>query len=198
MCLDRTQHRPTLAAVSSPQSSRRTRLIVRVSAVAVFLVVLMALLGLATRGDGQGRQGMVEIAAARPIWTATLTGTTGDIAAVWIWTPNATLRTNLRVPAELRSDQKTLLVQVRSEGNLALAMDVTSTNLHSAHVRIVAGTGNSAEFISSYPFRLLELGGFSAANLPSSVPFGLTPVYERPWSAWPVRFDAVTNLPAGR
>ena len=195
MRLDRTLHRPRLVAVSSPQGSRRTSLIVRVSAVAVFLVVLMVLLGLATRDKGQGR---VEIAAARPVWTATLTGTTGDIAAVWIWTRNATLRTNLRVPAELRSDQKTLLVQVRSEGNLALAMDVTSTNLHSAHVRIVAGTSNSAEFISSYPFRLLELGGFSAANLPSSVPFGLKPVYERPWSAWPVRFDAVTNLPAGK
>ncbi len=195
MRLDRTLHRPRLVAVSSPQGSRRTSLIVRVSAVAVFLVVLMVLLGLATRDKGQGR---VEIAAARPVWTATLTGTTGDIAAVWIWTRNATLRTNLRVPAELRSDQKTLLVQVRSEGNLALAMDVTSTNLHSAHVRIVAGTSNSAEFISSYPFRLLELGGFSAANLPSSVPFGLTPVYERPWSAWPVRYDAVTHLPAGR
>ncbi len=165
------------------------------SAAAVFLVVLMVLLGLATRDKGQGR---VEIAAVRPIWTARLTGTTGDIAAVWIWTRTATLRTNLRVPAELRSDQKTLLVQARSEGNLALAMDVTSTNLGSAHVRIDAGTSNSAEFISAYPFRLLELGGFSAAKLPSGVPFGLTPVYERPWSVWPVRYDTVTNLPAGR
>ena len=165
------------------------------SAVAVFLVVLMVLLGLATRGQGEGR---VEIGAARPVWTATLTGTTGDIAAVWIWTRNATLRTNLRVPAELRSDQKTLLVQVRSEGNLALAMDVTSTNLGSAHVKIVAGTSNSAEFISSYRFPLLPLGGHSAANLPSSVPFGLVPVYERPWSAWPVRYDTVGHLPPGR
>ena len=195
MRLDRTSHRPTLAAVSSPQSNRRTGLIVRVSAVAVFLVVLMVLLGLAMRGKGRGR---VEIAAARPIWTATLTGTTGDIAAVWIWTRDSTLRTNLRVPAELRTDQKTLLFQVRSEGNLALAMDVTSANLGSAHVRIDAGTSNSAEFISAYPFRLLPLGGFSAANLPSGVPFGLVPVYERPWSVWPVRYDTMTHLPAGR
>lgn len=195
MRLDRPLHRPTLAAVSSPKRSRRTSLVVRVCAVAVFLVVLLGLLGLATRDKGQGT---VEIASARPIWTATLTGTTGDIAAVWIWTRNATLRTNLRVPAELRSDQKTLLVQVRSEGNLALAMAVTGADLGSSHVRINAGTSNSGEFISSYPFRLLGLGGFSAGNLPSSVPFGLTPVYERPWSAWPVRFDAVTNLPAGK
>jgi len=195
MRLDPTLHRPTLAVLSSTQASRRTSLIVQVSAVAVFLVVLMVLLGLATRGNGQGR---VEIAAERPIWTATLTGTTGDIAAVWIWTPNATLRTNLRVPAELRSDRKTLLVQVRSEGNLASAMDVTSTNLGSAHVQINAGTSNSAYFTSSYPFRFLGLGGQWTANLPSSVPFGLTPVYEWPWSTWPVRFDAVTHLPAGR
>ena len=165
------------------------------SAVAAFLVVLVVLLGVATRDQGQGR---VEIAAARPTWTATLTGTTGDIAAVWIWTRNATLRTNLRVPAELRSDQKTLLVQVRSEGNLALAMDVTSTDLGSSHVRIDAGTSNSAYFTSSCPFRFLGLGGHSMANLPSSVPFGLTPVYERPWSVNPVRFDAVTHLSAGR
>ena len=195
MCLDPILHRPTLAVVSSPQASLRTSLVVRVSAVAVFFVVLMGLLGLATRDKGQGA---VEIAAARPIWTATLTGTTGDIAAVWIWTRNATLRTNLRVPAELRSDQKTLLVQVRSEGNLALAMTVTSTNLGSAHVRIDAGTSNSAYFTSSYPFRFLGLGGHSMANLPSSVPFGLTPVYERPWSVWPLRYDAVTHLSAGR
>ncbi len=195
MRLDRTLHRPTLAGVSSPHRSRRTSLVVRVSAVAVFLVMLMGLLGLATRDKGPGT---VEIVAARPIWTATLTGTTGDIAAVWIWTRNATLRTNLRVPAELRSDQKTLMVQVRSEGNLALAMDVTGTNLGSAHVGIVAGTSNSAFFTSSYPFRFLGLGGHSMANLPSGVPFGLTPVYERPWSVWPVRFDAVTNLPAGK
>ena len=195
MCLDRAMHPPTLARVSSPQGSRRPSLIIGVSAVVVFLVVLMVLLGLATWGKGQGS---VEIAAARPIWTATLTGTTGDIAAVWVWTQTATLRTNIRVPAELRFDRKTLLVQVRSEGNLALAMDVTGTNRGSAHVRIDAGTSNSAKFLSSYPFRLLELGGFSTANLPSGVPFGLTPVYERPWSTWPIRYDTVTNLPTGR
>ena len=195
MCLDRALRPRTLAHVSSPQGSRRPSLIIGVSAVVVFLVVLMVLLGLATWGKGQGT---VEIAAARPIWTATLTGTTGDIAAVWVWTQAATLRTNVRVPTELRFDRKTLLVQVRSEGNLALAMDVTGTNRGSAHVRIDAGTTNSAKFLSSYPFRLLELGGFSAANLPSGVPFGLTPVYERPWSAWPIRYDTVTNLPAER
>lgn len=181
--------------MSSPKRSRRISLIARVCAVAVFLVVLLGLLGLASRGKGQGR---VEIAAARPIWTATLTGTTGNIAAVWIWTRNATLRTNLRVPAELRSDQKTLLVQVRSEGNLALAIDVTSTDLGSSQVRIDGATSNSAYFTSSYPFRFLGLGGHSMAKLPSSVPFGLTPVYERPWSALPFRYDAVTHLPAER
>jgi hypothetical protein len=81
---------------------------------------------------------------------------------------------------------------------LALALDVSGTNLGSTHVGIVAGTSNSAFFNSSYRFPFLPLGGHSGANLPSGVPFGLVPVYERPWSAWPVRFDVRTNLPAGR
>ena len=157
-------------------------------------VVIGALALLFVLAQRQVRTATVEIAARRPVWTAQLTGTTGDVAAVWVWTRSATLRTNVRVPAELRFDQRDLLLQVRSEGNLALALDVSGTNQGSAHVRLDAGQTNSAEFLSYYRFPFLPLGGFTAGRLPAGIPFGLKPGYDKPWSVQPSRYDAVTNL----
>ena len=29
----------------------------------------------------------VDVAVARPVWTVSLTGSPGELAAVWVWTP---------------------------------------------------------------------------------------------------------------
>ena len=137
----------------------------------------------------------MEIASKRPVWTAQITGTTGDVAHIWIWTQGATLLTNLTIPAELRLDRRHLLLQVRSAGNRMLDLDVVGTNMGSAHVQINVGESNSAEFLSLFRFPILPLGGFTTAKLPDKVPLGLMPVYETPWSQYPSRYDVMTNLP---
>ena len=137
----------------------------------------------------------VEIASKRPVWTAQITGTTGDVAHVWIWTQGATLLTNLTIPAELRLDRRHVLLQVRSAGNRILDLDMVGTNLGTAHVQINVRETNSAEFLSFYRYPILPLGGFTAGKLPDKIPLGLKPVYETPWSEHPSRYDVVTNLP---
>ncbi len=141
------------------------------------------------------RSATVEIASKRPVWTAQITGTTGDVAQVWVWTRGATLLTNLSIPAELRLDRRELLLQVRSAGSQLLNLDVAGTE-GSTHLQINGGETNSAEFLSCFRYPILPLGGFTTAKLPGRVPLGLEPVYDNPWSTHPSRYEVRTNLPA--
>ncbi|HTH47181.1 MAG TPA: hypothetical protein VMB21_06695, partial [Candidatus Limnocylindria bacterium] len=119
--------------------------------------VMLILLFLAIRA---AQPATVEVASLHPVWTAQITGTTGDVAQIWVWTQNATLRTNLVIPAELRLEQRGLLLQVKSAGNLVLNLNVAGTNLGSARVTINERETNSAEFLSRFPYPFLPLGGF--------------------------------------
>jgi len=145
------------------------------------------------------RPQVIDLASVKPFWTASITGTTGDVASVWVWTSTATLLTNLTVPGELRLARSEVLIQVRSCGNLPLNLDVEGgTNHGSAHVRLLMGETNSAIFSSSIgriPF--LPVGRFGASTMPPLVPFGLRPVFDHPWSITMSRYDWVTNFPAG-
>ncbi len=147
-----------------------------------------------------GRSRVLDLASPNPYWTANITGTTGDVAQVWIWTPGPTLLTNLPVPSQLRLNRREVLIQVRSAGNLALNLDVDAGSRNgSAHMRLDAGKTNSAQFFSSLGrIPLVPWGGFSAGNLPPSVPLGLYPVYEHPLSPVYRRFDVMTNLTLGK
>lgn len=160
-----------------------------------WLAVLGALAVLLFLVIRAGQSSTVEISSRHPVWTAQITGATGDVAQVWIWTQGATLLTNLSIPAELRLDRRNLLLQVRSAGNRVLDLDMVGTNMGTAHVQINVGETNSAEFLSFYRYPLLPLGGFTTARLPNQVPMGLKPVYDTPWSDHPNRYDVVTNLP---
>ena len=146
------------------------------------------------------RSRVLDLASPTPYWTANITGTTGDVAQVWIWTPGPTLLTHLPVPSQLRLNRREVLIQVRSAGNLALNLDVDAGLRNgSAHVRLDAGKGYSAQFFSTLgriPF--LPLGGFTAGNIPPAVPLGLHPVYEHPWSLVYKRIDVMTNLTLGK
>ncbi len=159
------------------------------AAVGVFAVLLLLVIR-------AGPSANVEITSRHPVWTAQITGTTGDVAQVWIWTQGATLLTNLTIPAELRLDRRNVLLQVRSAGNRVLDLDMVGTNMGTAHVQINVGETNSAEFLSFFRYSFLPLGGFTTARLPNQVPMGLKPVYDTPWSDHPNRYDVVTNLPA--
>ena len=147
-----------------------------------------------------GRSRVLDLASPNAYWTANITGTTGDVAQVWIWTPGPTLLTNLPVPSQLRLNRREVLIQVRSAGNLALNLDVDGGSRNgSAHVRLDAGKTNSAEFASTLGrIPLLPLGAFTAGNLPPAVPLGLYPVYEHPWSTVFYRYDVMTNLALGK
>lgn len=160
----------------------------------IIVPVLLVLFFLFVRIAADRNQ-TLDIAATKPYWTANITGTTGDVAQVWIWTPGPKLLTNLLVPAQVRLARSEVLIQVRSSRNLAMNLDVSGSHNGSAHVSLVGGETNSAEFVSTIgriPF--LPLGLFSAAVLPPASPLGLYPVYDRPWSWTFSRYDLVTNL----
>lgn len=78
--------------------------------IVVLIVLLPAFLWLLSRWV-KPPVSPVDIAAAKPAWTISVTGVSGEVAAVWIWTPRGTLLTNLTLPAELRLGSSFLLVQ---------------------------------------------------------------------------------------
>jgi hypothetical protein len=179
------------AFMSQGKTSRRNHALGLMVGIGGFLLLLVWVVG-------TKRSSTVEIASIRPVWTAQITGTTGDVAQVWIWTQDATLLTNLPIPAELRLDRRNLLLQVRSAGNRVLDLDMVGTKLGKAHVRINVGQTNSAQFLSFYRYPFLPIGWFMTTALPDQVPMGLKPVYETPWSDHPSRYDVKTNLPAAK
>ena len=134
----------------------------------------------------------VEIAAPHPLWTASITGTNGDLAEIWVWTPTATLRTNIPVPVELRFRDKTLLLQVRSTQNRDMALDVTGKDRGSAHGRLPAGASNTFDFQAYERIPFLPIGGFSCGSAPQAT-FWIRPVFAKFPFTHPSGYDVVTN-----
>ncbi len=139
----------------------------------------------------------VEIASTHPYWIVRLTGVTGDVARVWIWSPGATLLTNLSLPAELRLNRHELLVQARSENHRALALQLCDTNWNvSKTLGFVEGERGSLMAFSSVgraPF--VPCGEFIMEKLPEAEPLGRRPVYKARWSLECIRFDPMPVPP---
>lgn len=182
----------------SPGSTRRLIVSLLLRAVIVLVGATLITLLMVPRRP-------VDTAARHPLWTATILGAPGDLAEVWIWTPNGTLRTNLLPPATLRLDEKNLLVQVRSQQNRDMTLAVLGKDGSGAHTRLFAGGSNSAHFAcfaripflsverqASLPFLAIDTSGYCGVN-PPSVPLGIRPVFNRFPFLNPSGFDVVPN-----
>lgn len=118
----------------------------------------------------------VDVAVARPVWTVSLTGSPGELAAVWVWTPRGSLLTNLNLPAELRLDSSFLLVQASNRPSQPMKMKVKRPDGASADVGWVTTTNQVTTFVSTMSRLVPGMGGFGA----TVAPFGSRPVFEHP------------------
>jgi hypothetical protein len=170
---------------SSQLQQQRRRRVTFSALLAVLLILGVALLfaWLLTR------RRVVEIHSKKPLWTASLTGTNGDTAEIWIWTPSATLRTNLPVPAELRMDSKNLFLQVRSAGHHALRLDVEHPEGGSGHAPMPEGFQGSAAFYSWARIPFLPLGGYGCWMNSQMSQIGLRPIFGKPPYLNPSSYD---------
>ena len=156
------------------------------------LSFVLACVILATRAP------QVEIASKHPFWIIPITGVTGDVAQVWIWTPKATLLTNLTLPAELRFSRHEFLVQVRSEHHRALELQLCDTGRTNCdHLSFNEGERGSLMAFSSVgraPF--LPMGEFVMEKMQESMPLGYRPVFKGWWSMQRIRIEPVPLAPA--
>lgn len=173
------------AGSGSPRRQRRHSVLLILVAV-ILLVAVMTIVRVATERP------VVDIASPHPLWTASISGTNGDIAEIWVWTPSATLRTNLPVPAELRFRERNLLLQVRSAQHRDMDLDVSATNHGSAHGTINAGASNSVDFQAYERIPVLPLGGFGCASLPTAT-FGVRPIFAKFPFLYPSGYVAVPD-----
>lgn len=134
----------------------------------------------------------VDIDSPRPLWTASITGTNGDIAEIWVWTPTATLRTNLPVPVELRLRDRNFLLQVRSTQNRDMALDVVGKQSGNGHGRLAAGGSNSVSFTSVARIPFFPVDCYTGVS-PPSLPLGIRPVFDKFPYLILSTFDIVTN-----
>lgn len=160
----------------SHSSQKQRRRVTFSALLAVLLILGVALLfaWLLTRPR------VVEIHSKKPLWTASITGTNGDTAEIWIWTPSATLRTNLPVPAELRMDSKNLYLEVRSASRHALALDVEQHEHGSAHIRLWEGSPGIAAFTSSARIPFLPLDSYGCWMNGGQSQLGFRPRFDKP------------------
>lgn len=169
---------------SSGQQKRIPVPLVLIATVLLFAVMTVAKL--------TTQRPFVDIAAPRPLWTASITGTNGDLAEIWVWTPTATLRTNLPVPVELRFRDRNLLLQVRSAQNRDMALDVSGTEHRNGHGRLTAGSSNSVSFTSVARIPFFSVDSYTGVS-PPSLPLGLRPVFDKFPYLILSSFDIVTN-----
>lgn len=182
-------------------ASRSTRrLVVSLALRAVIVLVAAVAIALLRRPSRP-----VDTAARHPIWTASILGSAGDLAEIWVWTPKSTLRTNLPLPVTLRFDEKNLLVQVRSQQNRDIVLVVLGRDGSGAHTRLAAGSSNSAHFAcfaripflsverhAALPWLRIDTPGYCGVN-PPSVPLGIRPVFNQFPFLRPSGFDVVPN-----
>lgn len=133
----------------------------------------------------------VDIAVARPVWTVSLTGSPGELAAVWIWTPRGTRLTNLNLPAELRLGSSFLLVQASNRPGQPMKMKVKRPDGASADVGWVTTTNQTATFVSTMSRLIPGMGGFGA----TAAPFGSRPTFEHPLALSFSGFEPAPEFP---
>lgn len=140
----------------------------------------------------------IDFDARDPFWIASIQGTPGDRARVWIWTPGPMRLTEVPVPSVIRLNRSDLLLQVKSVAQHAVRLEVRRGR---GEGRVEAsteeGASNSVVFVSSVnriPFRGND--SFSIHPFAATVPLGLRPLYSPPWQTHHTGFDLVEPLPA--
>lgn len=159
--------------------------------IAVLIVLLPALLWLLSRWV-KPPVSPVDIAAANPAWTITVTGNPGEVAAVWIWTPRGTLLTNLTLPAELRLGSSFLLVQASNQPGNSVKMKVERPEGLAASIGWVTTTNQATTFVSTMGRLIPGMGGFGA----TVAPFGSRPIIEQPFAVSSSGFEPAPEFPA--
>lgn len=166
---------------------------------ALGLAALMVLLGLAGGAwhFSAGRR-TIDLNSQDPFWTASIQGTPGDQAQLWIWTPGPMRLTEVPVPSVIRLSRSDLLLQTRSVGLHSMRLEVRRGR-GSVAVALATeeGSSNSLVFVSSV--NRIPIPGyqdFSAHPFNPSVPMGLRPLYSPPWHTHHTGFDLVEPLPA--
>lgn len=159
--------------------------------IVVLIVLLPALLWLLSRWV-KPPVSPVDIAAANPAWTISVTGIPGEVAAVWIWTPRGTLLTNLTLPAELRLPSSCLFVQASNQLGSALKLSAVLTGGAKTETAWTTTTNSCVTLISTVGRVIPGAGGFFG----TIAPFGSRPVFEHPFSLKLPLFEPAPEFPA--
>ncbi len=160
------------------------------------MVLFLGMISTAWRLSAARR--IIDFESRDPFWIASIAGTPGDRARLWIWTPGPMRLTEVPVPTVIRLNRSDLLLQVKSAAQHALRLEVRRGRGDGVvGVSTEEGSANSLVFVSSVnriPFRGND--AFSAHPFNASVPMGLRPLYSPPWHTHHTGFDLVEPLPA--
>lgn len=136
--------------------------------------------------------GSLDLSAAHPVWTVNLTGTTGEVTRLWVWTRGRTALTNVVLPAELRLRQSCLLVQASNLPGSSITLTATNRDGGSAGVGWVTTTNDSVTFVSTLGRILPKVGGYGA----TVAPFGSRPTFQNPFSFTYDSFEPAPEFPS--
>jgi hypothetical protein len=159
--------------------------------IVVLIVLLPALLWLLSRWV-KPAAAPVDIAAANPAWTISVTGIPGEVAAGWIWPPCGTLLTNLTLPVELRLASSSLFVQASNRPGSALKLSAVRTGGGEAMTAWTTTTNSCVTLISTVGRVIPRAGGFFG----TIAPFGSRPAFEHPFSLKLPLFEPAPEFPA--
>jgi hypothetical protein len=141
---------------------------------------------------------IIDFESRDPFWIASIEGTPGDRAHLWIWTPGPMRLTEVPVPSVIRLSRSHLLLQVKSAAQHAVRLQVRRGRGDGAvEASTEEGSSNSVVFVSSV-HRIPFLGddAFSIHPFSAYVPLGLRPLYSPPWDRYHSSYDLVEPLPA--
>lgn len=134
----------------------------------------------------------LDLASPRPTWTVRLNGLTGDVVAVWVWTPRKSVLTNVVLPAELRLSPSCLLLQASNRPGNPLKLDATHRHGGSTQVGWITTSNYSATLVSTLGRVFPQMGGYAA----TVAPFGNRPAFEHPFALNFTGFEAAPEFPA--
>jgi hypothetical protein len=135
----------------------------------------------------------LDLASPRPTWTVRLNGLTGDVVAVWVWTPRKSVLTNVVLPAELRLSPSCLLLQASNRPGNPLKLVATHRQGGIADIGWITTSNSITTFVSTLGRVFPQIGGFGTAV----APFGSRPAFEHPFALNFTGFEAAPEFPAG-
>lgn len=162
------------------------------------MTVVMAVVGVGYAGwKLSSARRLIELDSPDPYWIASIDGTRGDRALIWIWTPGPMRVTEVPIPFVIRLNRSDLLLQVKSAALHGLRVEVGPARGHGTVKGATEdGSSNSVVFVSSV--NRLPFGSgdeFSIHSFPGTAPLGLRPLYSPPWDRHHSGYDLVEPLP---